>query len=125
MTVSVIKVNPRAEVVFYGNVILARKGDEATAVLFHRAARRRGDQRQHPAQDPGATPMTTAVVLSLAALVLLCTFALLWSRWPVWLKGLLVPRGHGLLLTPTTRCTAGRRPARARPCPSASCCSPR
>ena len=34
--------------------------------------------------------MTTAVVLSLAALVLLCTFALLWSRWPVWLKGLLV-----------------------------------
>ena len=34
--------------------------------------------------------MTTAVVLSLAALVLLCTLALLWSRWPVWLKGLLV-----------------------------------
>jgi len=34
VTVSVIKVNPRAEVVFYGNVILARKGDEATAVRF-------------------------------------------------------------------------------------------
>ena len=34
--------------------------------------------------------MTTAVVLSFAALVLLCTLALLWSRWPAWLKGLLV-----------------------------------
>ena len=34
VTVSVIKVNPRAEVVFYGNVTLARKGDEATAVRF-------------------------------------------------------------------------------------------
>jgi hypothetical protein len=33
-TVSVIKVNPRAEVVFYGQVQLARKGDEATAVRF-------------------------------------------------------------------------------------------
>ncbi|HEU4458314.1 MAG TPA: hypothetical protein VFR90_04260 [Methylibium sp.] len=32
--VSVIKVNPRAEVVFYGAVPLARKGDEATAVRF-------------------------------------------------------------------------------------------
>lgn len=30
-TVSVVKVNPRAEVVFYGTVDLARKGDEATA----------------------------------------------------------------------------------------------
>ena len=33
-TVSVIKVNPRAEVVFYGTVSLARKGDEATAARF-------------------------------------------------------------------------------------------
>jgi hypothetical protein len=33
-TVSVIKVNPRADVVFYGQVQLARKGDEATAVRF-------------------------------------------------------------------------------------------
>jgi len=34
VTVSVVKVNPRAEVVFYGTVALARKGDEATAVRF-------------------------------------------------------------------------------------------
>lgn len=34
--------------------------------------------------------MTTAVVLSFAALVLLAALALLWSRWPGWLKGLLV-----------------------------------
>jgi hypothetical protein len=34
--------------------------------------------------------MTTAVVLSFAALVLLAALALLWSRWPAWLKGLLV-----------------------------------
>lgn len=34
--------------------------------------------------------MTLAVVLSLAALALLCALALLWSRWPVWLKLLLV-----------------------------------
>ena len=34
VTVSVIKVNPRAEVVFYGQVSLAKKGDEATAVRF-------------------------------------------------------------------------------------------
>lgn len=33
-TVSIIKVNPRAEVVFYGQVSLARKGDEATAARF-------------------------------------------------------------------------------------------
>jgi hypothetical protein len=33
-TVSVIKVNPRAEVVFYGTLMLARKGDEATACRF-------------------------------------------------------------------------------------------
>jgi len=33
-TVSVIKVNPRAEVLFYGQLRLARKGDEATAVRF-------------------------------------------------------------------------------------------
>jgi hypothetical protein len=32
--VSVVKVNPRAEVVFYGDVVLQRKGDEATAVRF-------------------------------------------------------------------------------------------
>ena len=32
--VSVMKVNPRAEVVFYGTVTLARKGDEVTAVRF-------------------------------------------------------------------------------------------
>ena len=34
VTVSVVKVNPRAEVVYYGTVPLARKGDEATAVRF-------------------------------------------------------------------------------------------
>ena len=34
VTVSVIKVNPRAEVVFYGQVTLSRKGDEATAARF-------------------------------------------------------------------------------------------
>jgi len=34
VNVSVVKVNPRAEVVFYGTVNLARKGDEATAVRF-------------------------------------------------------------------------------------------
>ncbi len=34
VTVSVVKVNPRADVVFYGTVTLARKGDEATAVRF-------------------------------------------------------------------------------------------
>ena len=34
--------------------------------------------------------MSLDVVLSLAALALLCVLALLWSRWPVWLKGLLV-----------------------------------
>ena len=34
VTVSVIKVNPRAEVVFYGQLTLARKGDEATAARF-------------------------------------------------------------------------------------------
>jgi hypothetical protein len=32
--VSVVKVNPRAEVVYYGSVNLGRKGDEATAVRF-------------------------------------------------------------------------------------------
>lgn len=34
--------------------------------------------------------MTTAVVLSFAALVMLTALALLWSRWPAWLKTLLV-----------------------------------
>ena len=34
VTVSVIKVNPRADVVFYGQLTLARKGDEATAARF-------------------------------------------------------------------------------------------
>jgi hypothetical protein len=34
VSVSVVKVNPRAEVVFYGNATLQRKGDEATAVRF-------------------------------------------------------------------------------------------
>lgn len=34
--------------------------------------------------------MTLALSLSFAALVLLCTLALLWSRWPAWLKTLLV-----------------------------------
>jgi hypothetical protein len=33
-TVSVVKVNPKAEVVFYGTVPLVRKGDEATAARF-------------------------------------------------------------------------------------------
>lgn len=34
VNVSVVKVNPRAQVVYYGSVTLARKGDEATAVRF-------------------------------------------------------------------------------------------
>jgi hypothetical protein len=34
--------------------------------------------------------MTTTVVLSFAALALLCVLALLWSRWPLWLRALLV-----------------------------------
>jgi hypothetical protein len=34
VTVSVIKVNPKAEVVFYGQLKLARQGDEATAARF-------------------------------------------------------------------------------------------
>lgn len=34
--------------------------------------------------------MSLALVLSFTGLVLLCTLALLWSRWPAWLKGMLV-----------------------------------
>jgi hypothetical protein len=34
--------------------------------------------------------MTLALVLGFSALVLLCALALLWSRWPAWMKGLLV-----------------------------------
>jgi hypothetical protein len=34
VTVSIIKVNPRAEVVYYGQIKLARQGDEATAARF-------------------------------------------------------------------------------------------
>ena len=34
--------------------------------------------------------MSLALTLSFSVLVLLCTLALLWSRWPAWLKGLLV-----------------------------------
>lgn len=34
VTVTVVKVNPRAEVVFHGQMTLAHKGDEATAVRF-------------------------------------------------------------------------------------------
>ena len=34
VTVSIIKVNPRAEVVYYGQVPLPKKGDEATAARF-------------------------------------------------------------------------------------------
>lgn len=34
VTVSVVKVNPQAEVVFYGTVKLPKKGDERTAVRF-------------------------------------------------------------------------------------------
>ena len=34
VNVSVVKVNPRAEVVYYGSVTVARKGDEATAARF-------------------------------------------------------------------------------------------
>ena len=34
VNVSIIKVNPRAEVVFYGQLRLARQGDEATAARF-------------------------------------------------------------------------------------------
>ncbi len=34
--------------------------------------------------------MTLALILSFSALALLCVLALLWSRWPAWLKGILV-----------------------------------
>lgn len=34
--------------------------------------------------------MSLPIVLSFCALLLLCALALLWSRWPAWLKGLLV-----------------------------------
>lgn len=34
--------------------------------------------------------MTLSLVLSFCGLVLLCTLALLWSRWPAWLKGMLL-----------------------------------
>lgn len=34
--------------------------------------------------------MTLALILSFAALALLCVLALLWSRWPAWFKGILV-----------------------------------
>ena len=34
--------------------------------------------------------MTLALVLSFCALLLLCALALLWSRWPAWLRGVLV-----------------------------------
>jgi hypothetical protein len=34
VTVSIIKVNPKAEVVYYGTLTLAKKGDEATAARF-------------------------------------------------------------------------------------------
>jgi hypothetical protein len=34
--------------------------------------------------------MTLAVVLGACVLALLCGLALLWSRWPVWAKGMLV-----------------------------------
>jgi len=34
VTVAIVKVNPRAEIVYYGQVIVARKGDEATAARF-------------------------------------------------------------------------------------------
>ena len=34
VAVSILKVNPRAEVIFYGAMTQARKGDEATAARF-------------------------------------------------------------------------------------------
>ncbi len=34
--------------------------------------------------------MSLALVLSFAGLLLLCLLALLWSRWPAWLKAMLV-----------------------------------
>jgi len=34
--------------------------------------------------------MSLAVILSFVVLVLLCTLALVYSRWPTWLKGVLV-----------------------------------
>jgi len=34
--------------------------------------------------------MTLSVILGYAALLFLCALALVWSRWPAWLKGLLV-----------------------------------
>lgn len=40
--------------------------------------------------------MTLALILAYAALLLLTALALLWSRWPGWLKGLLVMAVTGL-----------------------------
>ena len=34
VTVTIVKINPRAEVVYYGQLTLAKKGDEATAARF-------------------------------------------------------------------------------------------
>jgi hypothetical protein len=34
--------------------------------------------------------MSTALILSFSALVFLCLLALVWSRWPAWMKALLV-----------------------------------
>ncbi len=34
--------------------------------------------------------MSLALILSFSALVLLCAMALLWSRWPAWMKALLL-----------------------------------
>ena len=41
--------------------------------------------------------MSLALTLAFATLVLLCTLALLWSRWPGWLKGLLLLLGVTVL----------------------------
>lgn len=40
--------------------------------------------------------MTLAIVLAFAALLALLAFALLWSRWPAWLKAVLVASVTGL-----------------------------
>ena len=48
--------------------------------------------------------MSLALALSFAALLLRCSLALLWSRWPAWLKAMLVP---GVAVTQTEWYCAG------------------
>src|SRR5262249_5552830 len=57
----------------------------------HGRTGRRADRPHHAAESVGTENlMTLPVVLTLAALLVVTTLALLWSRWPVWAKSLLV-----------------------------------